>query len=237
MKSNNATTFVLNNSLAAISANLSNDGIIATDGLNCTLHFFDTEGNFERNERSIRPYRRLRKSPCGDYYTAITNCESARVYFLDSHLNEFCLTELQQEGALSCRCYEPDVLIDASITTIGNESFIIGAFQKSAFLFDMNGNRLQKLCKTDNCEILTDFVSLGQDFYAMSTFKNKTRTISVSDNGIVKSVLLSNDLNLRMLLPQEGTLFALFGSNYIYNKIIKIYSNGVLSLPDGSVCV
>ena len=221
-----------------MSADLSEDLIIASDGLNCLLHFFGSNGDFQRTESTIRPYRRLRRSKHNGLFTAIGNCEIPTVYFLDCNLNEFCLLELEAENRCDCRNYNPDVLIDASVTKIGNESFIIGAFQNAAFLFDMNGKRLQKLCEADRNEILTDFVSVGQEIYAMSTLRDKTRTLTVSDNGNIKSAVLNGNYNLRMLLPSEnGELFALFGRNYIYNKIIKIYFQGELSLPENNRCV
>jgi hypothetical protein len=238
LKINAETTFVLNNSLAAVSAIISEGTVIASDGINCLLHFFDIGGDFQKVENTIRAYRRLRKNQDGDFFTAIGNCETPRVYFLDCNLNEFCLTELETENRCDCRNYDPDVLFDVSVTKIGNENFIIGAFSKAAFLFDMNGKRLQKLCEADRNEILTDFVSLGQDVFAMSTLKGTTRTVTVSNNGNVISSILTNSYNLRMLLPDENKeLFALFGKNYIYNKIIKIYSQNVLTLPGTDRCV
>lgn len=238
MKINTETTFILNNSLAAVSASMSGESIIASDGINCLLHFFDNGGDFQKVESTIRAYRRLRKSQDGDFFTAIGNCETPNVYFLDCNLNEFCLVELETENRCNCRNHDRDVLFDVSVTKIGSENFIIGAFSKAAFLFDMNGKRLQKLCEADRNEILTDFISLGQDVYAMSTLRGKTRTVAVSDNGIVKSSILTNNYNLRMLLPYENNeLFALFGKNYIYNKIIRIYSQNTLTLPETNRCV
>ncbi len=236
MKTSVKTTFLLNNSLAAVSVSVIENAIVATDGLTSNLHFFDSCGNFQRYENTIRPYRRLRRSVGGTFYTAIGNCQTARVYFLDCNFNEFCSVELETENGFCQNGFGE--LIDVSTTTIGNETFLIGAFSNSAFLFDMNGKRLQKLCAAERGEILTDFISFGIESYAMSTLRNKTRTIAVSENGVMRSSILSRNYNLRMLFSDgNDELFGLFGKNYIYNKIIKIYSQSNLILPETNTCV
>lgn len=236
MKNNNETTFTLNNSLAAISATIVDNGIIASDGIGCSFHFFDESGNFCRTGDAFRPYRKIRKRECDEFFTALGCCERSLVYFLDCNLNEYCVIELETENGCSCSCNcgcdEFTELTDASITRISDENYIIGAFRKSAYLFDMNGKRLEKLCETAKGELLTDFVSIGQNTYAMGTLQKNNVTVSVFDNGKIQSAFLEKGFTLRMLMPSENReIFGLFGNNYIYNKIIKIYSDGILSLP------
>ena len=123
-------------------------------------------------------------------------------------------------------------LADASIARIGGECFLVGTFAKNAYLFDINGKNPTKLCTADRDERLTDFIVFGEEKYAMSTIKNGLRTIAVSENGITQNGILNRNLSLRMLFANDQTVYGLFGQNYIYNRIIPIYSNGILTLPD-----
>ena len=117
------------------------------------------------------------------------------------------------------------------VTSIGNEMYIIGAFRQSAYLFDSDGKKLTKLCSTEDNEVLTDFVSLGNGVFAMGTLCGNTQTITVSDGETVQSGILPRGYTLRMLIPEGNILYGLFGRNYLYNLIVKIYENGDLSLP------
>lgn len=243
MNTNAEKRFVLNNSLAAISAVLSEDSITATDGIECKVHIFDNCGVCSSDCReTLRPYRRLRLSPDGEFFTALGCCALARVYFLDLCFNEFCYIDLDTSDGSGCGCLcrsdRLSELTDASLTVIGEEKFIIGAFRKSAYLFDMNGRRLSLICETEKDEILTDFISPSQSLYAMGTLKGTTQTVTVSDNGIVHSAILERGHTLRMLISSENReIHGLFGRNYIYNKTLPIYSDGILNLPSARGCL
>ncbi len=240
LRINNEITFTLNNSLAATSATLNSDEIVAVDGINCLFHRLNQCGDYLCSESALRNYRRLRRGT-ENSYTALACCEQARVYFLDRALNEFCFVTLDADDGCgytcSCGCEDFRELTDASVTSIGSEQFIIGAFRKSAFLFDINGKRLSKLCEADRNEILTDFIQVAPETYAMGTLRGDVTTVTVSENGIAKSAILERGHTLRMLFSNEsGEIFGLFGKNYIYNKIVKIYSGGILTLPESKGC-
>ncbi len=121
-------------------------------------------------------------------------------------------------------------LTDASLTQIGNETYIVGVFPKGAYLFDLNGNLAEQLCKTDGSEILTDFIHLQNGIFAMSTICGNLRTVTVYNNGNTQSSILDRCHSLRMLIAHNGEIYGLFGQNYIYNRIMKIYSGG-FNLP------
>ncbi len=236
-------TFVLNNSLAAVSAINKDDRIIATDGFNCNIHFFDRGGNSCGSGSTLRPYRRLRYDDQSDSYTALGCCNQTVIYCIDNNLNEngyITLSTADENCNCECNCQsgcgvaDCSELTDASIARIGGELFIIGAFTKSAYLFDTNGRRLTKLCTADRDETLTDFISFGEEKYAMSTVNNGLRTIAVSENGVTQNGILNRNLSLRMLFEKDQTIYGLFGQSYIYNRIIPIYSNGILTLPNNT---
>ena len=203
---------------------------LATDGINCRIYQFDLNCSCctQCCKDTPRPYRRLRCNIDGSI-TALGCCNTARVYYLDCNYCETGYTDLDTLIRNSCDSYGG--LTDASVTVIGNESFIVGVFEKAAYLFDQSGKRLTKLCAAEENEILTDFVANGNNIFAMSTTCNSRQTITVSNGGSIQSGILERGYTLRMLIPKGDEIYGLFGRSYIYNRIIKIYSNGVLALP------
>lgn len=171
-------------------------------------------------------------------FTALGCCNRAAVYCIRNDLNENGYVLLNTDDGcicnLRCGCTGDDFseLTDASITRIGNETFFIGAFPKSAYLFEASGKRLTRLCLADNDEILTDFISFGEEKYAMSTIRDGLRTVSISENGITRSGILNKRLSLRMLFAENEVVYGLFGQSYIYNRIIPIYRDGIFTLPE-----
>ncbi len=266
MNVNACNTFILNNSLAAVSALRKENRILATDGNGCNVHIFESDGRFCGCQATARPYRKLRYDTQSNSFTALGCCNRANLYLIDENLNECEYIELDSSENCSCGfnngctggcesscgngcgngygcgcnggfnsgfcdtngCSE---LTDAMITRIGNECFFIGAFSKSAYLFDVNGRRLTRLCSTERGERITDFITFGEEKYAMSTIKNGIRCVSISENGVTQSAVLGCRFSLRMLFEQGGTIYGLFGQSYIYNRIIPIYSDGRLILP------
>lgn len=227
--------FILNNSLGAVSAITDENSTFATDGFECKIHEFDSENNYIDCHRTIRPYRRLRSNDNGCGNTALGCCNSARVYFLSENFRETGYVQLdiscEWGCGCSCGCDDLSEITDAMLVNSGNETYIIGAFRKSAYLFDINGNRLTKLCSADGNEILTDFVTLGSNSFAMGTLCGNSQTVTVSEGDNIQSAVLARGHTLRMLIPSGNELYGLFGREYIYNRIIKIYSNGILQLP------
>lgn len=233
MSDNIYRSFVLTNSLAAVSAITTDNHTYATDGTESNIYKFDADGVFINSAETVRPYRRLRQNNCCT--TALgCNCASARLYLLSDRFNEYDYIELDTSGCecgCSCGCDDFGELTDASLTTIGTQLYIVGAFRKSAYLFDTSGKRLTQICNAEPDEIITDFIALGNEVFAMSTLCGSTRTVTVIDNGKESSAILERGHTLRMLFSQNGDIFGLFGKGYIYNRIIKIYSDGALSLP------
>ena len=133
-----------------------------------------------------------------------------------------------------CNTNTTCALTDASITRIGNQPFIVGVFTNGAYLYDTNGKRLTQLCRTERGEELTDFISFGEEKYAMSTIKNGNRIITISENGRTQSGILKCNLSLRMLFAENQTVYGLVGKSYIYNRILPIYSCGILNLPENT---
>lgn len=225
---NDRTIFTLNNSLAAISAVKRNEAITATDGQSRQILVFNADGVQTDCVSATRAYRRLRHiNDIG--YSALSCCESPDVYMLDSGFNEIARVTLD----IPCDCAKRGIngIFDAELILRGGEIFITAAFAKGAYLFNKSGERLSRLCKADCGEMLTDFITLGEDSYAFATLCKGAQTVSVSENGCVYSGVLPRKYVLRMLFCENAKVYGLFGRNYLYNHIIPIYVNGILLLP------
>lgn len=239
MNESNLSVFVLNNNMTADSAAIRDGKTLAADGLSSQIQIFDLCGSYCDCASTARPYRKLRHVTQNQSFTAISCCNRPLIYCTDGCFNENGRILLDITVGSDCNaCFPTDSecfleLTDASVTFIGDTAFFIGAFAKGAYLFDIDGKRLTRLCKTDRNEILTDFISFGNEKYAMSTLKNGIRTVTVSDNKKTQSGVLSPALSLKMLMSEGENVYGLFGQSYIYNRIIPIYTNGVLTLPDG----
>ena len=238
----NCNTFILNNCLNADSAVSKDRNILAVDGFNCQIHTFDCCGSARGCESVLRPYRKLRYDTQSDSYTALCGCNQ-NIYCIDNNFNENGSVLLETNGnTCNCQCNSNGfcstntscALTDAGITRIGNQPFIVGVFTNGAYLYDTNGKRLTQLCRTERGEELTDFIAFGEEKYAMSTIKNGNRIITISENGRTQSGILKCNLSLRMLFSENQTVYGLFGKSYIYNRILPIYSCGILNLPENT---
>lgn len=238
MNDSHLSVFILNNNLTADSAAIRDCETLATDGLTPQIQKFDRCGKFTDAISTARPYRKLRYVEQNQSFTAFSCCNRPLIYCTDGCFNENGRILLDTTEESDCNgtiyygseCFSE--LTDASVTFIGDAIFFIGAFANGAYLFDISGKRLARLCKTEKNEILTDFISFGNEKYAMSTLKNGTRTITVSDNKKIQSGVLSPDISLKMLISDGEEVYGLFGQGYIYNRILPIYTNGILALPD-----
>ncbi|MBO4453079.1 MAG: hypothetical protein J5793_04010, partial [Clostridia bacterium] len=121
-------------------------------------------------------------------------------------------------------------ITDAGVCHVGGKRFFFGAFRKTAYLFDVCGNRLAKLFNTPEGARLTDFLPVTPEFYAACFEQNRMRFVFVNDNGKESRATVPPGSSLRMLFAGEDGIYALFGTNYIYNRITRIYSSGVLDL-------
>ncbi len=231
-------TFILDNRRAAVSAVVNTDHIAATDGNECKIHIVNAENGCNRRIDTLRSYRRLRSDgSCG--YTALACCERAEMYMLDENFreNDSVILNTLRDCGCGGACEGDTVLNDASFTTIGNERFIVAAFDKSVYLYDLCGRRQSLLCQADRNERITDFISPHHELYAMSTLKDGLRAVTVVDGDRTYGAILERGHTLRMLIDAgNGVIHGLFGKSYIYNRILPIYQNGVFSLPTVRGC-
>lgn len=234
MDNNVIQSFILDNCLSAASAIPTENNIYATDGQSCCIHIIKCNCCNQCCQSVLRPYIKLRNNTQVGQITALDRCNSSRIYLLSDN---FCEEGYIQLNSSSCGCGGGNMgcLEDASLVCIGNEVLVVGVYPKGAFLFDTSGKRMTKLCQAEDGERLTDFIVLENQIYAMCAVRCNTQTITISDNGMIQSGILGNCLRLKMLIPKGNEVYGLFSQSYIYNKIIKIYSNGRLTLPTGNI--
>lgn len=239
---NKTQSFTLNNSLAALSATICGESILATDGINRTIYSVCPEHCHTCDcTPTARPYLRLRKNACGNGYTALAECNGRRMYFLDSCFNEQGYIDLCPSAcACSCSCSRScnsrtGALTDAMTVLIGGSCYITASFNDKAFLFDSSGVCISLLCEAHRNEFLTDFIAFGSERYAMGSVCDGRQTVTVYDSGNTQSACLDSAFSLRMLFFHGEVVYGLFGQHYIYNKIIPIYSSGILTLPQTAI--
>ncbi len=223
MANENTKSFMLNNSLAAVSALPLEEQILATDGFTPKIHIFERNGVFTDTAPTARAYRRLRCNPLNGNLTALACCNEARIYFIGTEYRELCYCDLKDMG---------NEITDASVTLREEGAFIVAANRKNAFLLEPDGRPCDTLCKAEQGEEITDFINPTPELFALATVKNGACTVSVTENGITHTAMLSGKISLRMLLHSGGIVYGLFGFGYIYNRIIPIYFGGRLILPD-----
>lgn len=280
MNSSIYRNFILDNSLAAVSAIPFADHTLATDGINCVIHRIDLDGCDHVCRKTLRPLRRLRRNSQNCIISALGCCNDRRLYLFDDNLRELGSIELQSprncNNGCDCGCeYEHhsrcdcrighgcgggcghhndcgslnygcngnwsssacvfdggrySEITDASVITTQGQTYIVAAFRDGAYLYDADGKCLTRLCKTDGDEVLTDFIYTSDHTYAMATLCGRTQTVTVSKGGNLQSGVLDKGYRLRMIMEQNGEIYGLFGRNYIYNRIINIFSENI-SLP------
>lgn len=218
--------FVLGNSLAAVSAAISEGEIYATDGLDCHIYRVNCDGTCD-SLCAARPYRRLRVDPGSSdaRYTALCG-NTPRLYFLNDRFTEMGFTDLKTEND-----GDMNEITDAGITYVGGQPYLFASFRYSAYLFDVCGNRVTKLYSAPDCSLITDFLPATPELQAVSCNRRGVRIVSVIDDGNEQQGICGSGLSLRMLIPADDGIYALFGAGYIYNRISPIYSDGTLALP------
>jgi hypothetical protein len=212
--------FILNNSLGAVSATPNGDSILATDGQSSDI--FIVDGCETACISARRPYRRSRITDCG--FSAISSDCASGVYLLNPCFEEVGSILLERS------CHDGG-LIDAEIIYQNCVRYIVGAFTGSVYIYDCGGAKIARIANADCGEMITDFIRLGENRYAMSVFSDNRQKVIINDNGVVLSANLLKSFVLRMLFYENGVLYGLFGRNYIYNHVIPIYSSGRLILP------
>ncbi len=234
MENNSNRSFLLDNCLAAVSAIPFSQCTYATDGHNCCIHIINNNGCDNCCRPTFRAYRKMRLNPAAGQVTALGQCSGRRIYLLSEDFCEKGYIDLNTSRQNGCGCGNSSgQLEDASLVCIGSEIFIVGAFSDSVYLFDSDGKKVSRLCNAENHESITDFIYPKSELFALATLCGRNQTVTISDNGILHSAILQGCYTLRMLFSEGDDIYGLFGQNYIYNKIYKIYSNGVLTLPRG----
>ena len=221
-------SFMLNNSLAATSTLFKNESIFAADGKECNVKELDGCGDYLQSHCTARAYSRLRYNEEATVFTAMGCGCSNRVYCIDECFNELGYTQINNPERRAC----DNMMTDVSLTFSEGERFFVASFEKSAFLFDACGNPLQKVCQADNNESIIGFIPLGVEKYAFAVRKNGLTVITVADRCRSQSVTVDNSASLRMLFKSGNTVFGLFGYSYIYNRIVPIYTNGILTVEN-----
>ena len=71
--------FVLENSLAAVSACDNGNGYAVTDGFESSIYMYSRSGVQTGTAAALRPYRRLRHDPVSNGYSAVSCCGGGRI--------------------------------------------------------------------------------------------------------------------------------------------------------------
>lgn len=234
MDENLISAFILNNRLTAVSAAINDENIFATDGINNAVYIYDFHGGFIDEIPTIRNYRMLRSNDfCGGFTALDVNCNCNRLYFLSDDFTESGYIELDTSfgNTNPCPCMGGRSITDASLTQIGSEYFIIGVFQRNAYLFDASGKRLTRLCTVNEDELLSGYISSDGEGKALWVEKYGKSIVTISKNDISHNAFVGNNCNLRMLFERKGNIYGLFGQSYIYNRIVKLYGDGIFYEP------
>ena len=168
--------FVLENSLAAVSACDNGNGYAVTDGFESSIYMYSRSGVQTGTAAALRPYRRLRHDPVSNGYSAVSCCGGGRIYRLGSDFSETGFITLE-----TARGQGEDEIADACITRSGSESYYTVAFPGSVYLFGSDGRRLAKLCETAGR--ITDLVAPTPEFRAAVEERGGSSLISVYNNG------------------------------------------------------
>lgn len=221
--------FVLGNSLAAVSACDNGNALAVTDGFENNIYMYSRSGVQNGVFSALRPYRRLRYDPVSDGYTAVACCGGDRIYLLGSDLSENGFVKLDIRS-----CIGNDEITDVCVTRSGSESYYTAAFERSAYLFDLSGKPITKLC--DFSGRVTDFISPTPEFRAAVEDIGGSSLISVYNNGKISSAAVPKGLSPRMLYNIGETVYGLFGRAYIYNVIRTVYFGGSMIMTADRAC-
>lgn len=221
--------FVLENSLAAVSACDNGNGYAVTDGFESSIYMYSRSGVQTGTAAALRPYRRLRHDPVSNGYSAVSCCGGGRIYRLGSDFSETGFITLE-----TARGQGEDEIADACITRSGSESYYTVAFPGSVYLFGSDGRRLAKLCETAGR--ITDLVAPTPEFRAAVEERGGSSLISVYNNGKTVYTAVPKGLSARMLFCSGETVYGLFGRAYIYNVIKTVYFGGSIVLPAEQDC-
>ena len=216
--------FVLDNSLAAVSAVITPEGVIAADGVESKVYAVAPDGSTSARQ-VLRPYRRMRRDIGGDgtRYTALGDCRK-RIYLLDGDLRE---TGFFEPGGRDL--YFKGEAVDAG-TVAGSGGKYYVAFDSKAMTVTSDGKSGQTLYVPPYGARLTDVCAVTESFFAASYVSDGMRFVAVRERGREICGLFPRGLSLRMIFAHDDGIYALYGSGYVYNRIAKIYSSGELNI-------
>lgn len=229
----NAFSFVLDNRLAAVTGAFSGGETYAADGIDPRIYNVTSRGSecgcregcgcYEACT-SARPYRVLRADPdsAGKRFTAVTG-DNARVYSLDG-----CFAET---GYIVPRTGGRTVT-DACVYLSEGERRIAAVFGNAACGFGTDGSFKELLWRAPDGAYINSFWALTPDYRAACYTENGMDFFTVSENGRESAVPVPAGLNLRSVFAGDDGLYGLFGENYLYNRIARIYSNGTVSFEN-----
>ena len=229
----NAFSFVLDNRLAAVTGVFSGGKIYAADGIGPRIYDVASRGDecacsegcgCHEACPTVRPYRVVRSypEPSGKRFTAVTG-DSARIYTLDG-----CFAET---GFIAPRTGGRTVT-DACAYRSGNGSGIAAVFADAACGFGMNGEYKELLWRAPEGAFINSFWALTPDYCAACYSRNGTDFLTVRENGKESISPVPAGLNLRSVFAGDDGLYGLFGENYLYNRIARIFANGAISFEN-----
>jgi len=226
----NSVSFVLPNRLAAVTAAFADEVIVAFDGITNCVFIYKLNGRFHDKKELMRPYRKVHYDFSTCRFLALSGNNNRRVYFLDNRLYEIGSVNLNidttgddQEDRME--------LMDASPDTRNGNSVIIATHRYSVRAYSINGDEIGFVRAIDTTRLGQDFVYSDQT-EAFHYIRNNISFVSVKNRtenftGSVPSVF-----SLRTLISDgNGSVYGLFGYQYIYNYILPIYKDGMFVLP------
>jgi len=224
-------SFVLPNRLAAVSAAVNNDKIVACDGITNCLFCFDKHGLLLEIKEAIRSYRKLHYDFVNCRYLALSGNDNRRVYFLNCCFDEVGSIDLIIDDDDEDDEEDTEELMDASPDTRDAESVIIATHRRSVRAYTINGVEIGFVRPIDDSRLNMNFVYSGLT-EAFNYIRNNISFVSIKNGTTTFTGSVPETFSLRTLIADgEGSVYGLFGYKYIYNYILPIYENGVFVLP------
>ncbi|PKM62478.1 MAG: hypothetical protein CVU97_05185 [Firmicutes bacterium HGW-Firmicutes-21] len=221
-------SFILPNRLAAVSAAINNDKIVACDGITNCLFCLDLRGCLLETGEFIRSYRKLHYDFTACRYMALSGNDNRRVYFLNCCLEEIGSVDLEIDIT---DIDDTGELMDASPDTRDGESIIIATHRHSVRAYTINGEEIGFVRPVDQTRFNQNFVYSAQT-EAFNYIRNDISFVSIRDGANNYTGSVPSIYSLRSLISDgAGAVYGLFGYRYIYNYILPIYENGVFVLP------
>lgn len=224
-------SFTLPNCLAAVSAAVKDNTIVACDGITNCLFIYGINGSLCETKQAIRSYRKIHYDFTTCRYMALSCTNRRRVYFLNCCLDEVGSVDLDIDTTGAENEEDTMELMDASPDTRNGESIIIATHRRSVRAYTINGVEIGFVRPIDETRLNMNFVYSDQT-EAFNYIKNNIAFVSIRNGANNYTGSVPDIFSLRTLISDgEGSVYGLFGYRYIYNYILPIYENGVFVLP------